>query len=267
MINEPPIRGRILDAAGRPLVENRVANVITVDRKLDEKKLDMIVDRLAELLQTPAKEIRKKLEDPRISPYTPVPVAFDVGYDKLAYVSRAPGGLPRGPGGADGDPRVPHGGVAAHVLGYVGEINEEELHRAAEVGEVRARRRHRQERRRADLRVRPARGAGQDARRGRRAGPRAPHLVEHTAEAGQGRQAHHRPRHAAARRAVAGAGDLRGQEHPGQEQQEEVREVQRARRRRVVLDATTGSVVAMASYPTYDPNEFATASRRRPGSR
>ena len=68
VINEPPIRGRILDAAGRPLVENRIANVITVDRKLDEKKLDMIVDRLAELLQTPAKEIRKKLEDPRISP-------------------------------------------------------------------------------------------------------------------------------------------------------------------------------------------------------
>jgi penicillin-binding protein 2 len=127
VINEPPIRGRILDAKGRPLVENRIANVITIDRKLDEKKLDLVVDRLAELLQTPAKDIRKKLADPRISPYTPVPVAYDVGYDKLAYVSEHREDFP----GVKAEPMAirsyVNGGVAAHVLGYVGEINEEEL--------------------------------------------------------------------------------------------------------------------------------------------
>src|SRR5215471_2409940 len=50
VINEPPIRGRILDDQGRVLVDNRIANVITIDRKLDQTKLKMVVDRLAELL-------------------------------------------------------------------------------------------------------------------------------------------------------------------------------------------------------------------------
>jgi penicillin-binding protein 2 len=127
VINEPPIRGRILDAKGRPLVENRIANVITIDRKLDGKKLDMVVGRLAELLQTPPKEIRKKLADPRISPYTAVPVAFDVGYDKLAYVSEHREDFP----GVKAQPMAIRSYVnnayAAHLLGYVGEINEDEL--------------------------------------------------------------------------------------------------------------------------------------------
>ena len=77
-INEPPIRGRILDDEGRVLVDNRVANVITVDRKLSHPERAMVVNRLAELLSKPATEIRKKLEDPRVSPYTDVPVAVDV---------------------------------------------------------------------------------------------------------------------------------------------------------------------------------------------
>ena len=53
-VNEPPIRGRILDAKGRVLVDNRIANVITIDRKLSPARRTMVVNRLAELLKTPA---------------------------------------------------------------------------------------------------------------------------------------------------------------------------------------------------------------------
>ena len=127
VVNEPPIRGRILDAKGRPLVENRIANVITMDRKLDPSKLKMVVNRLAELLTVSSADIRKKLDDPRVSPYTPVPVAVDVPFGALAYVSEHREDFP----GVSAEPLAirsyVNGSKAAHVLGYVGEINEQEL--------------------------------------------------------------------------------------------------------------------------------------------
>jgi penicillin-binding protein 2 len=127
VVNEPPIRGRILDANNNVLVDNRIANVITIDRKLSGARRSMVVNRLAELLKTPAATIRKKLEDPRVSPYTSVPVAVDVSYDDTAYVSEHREDFP----GVRAEPiairRYPNGQLAAHVLGYVGEINQAEL--------------------------------------------------------------------------------------------------------------------------------------------
>jgi penicillin-binding protein 2 len=127
VINEPPIRGRILDAQGRPLVENRIANVITIDRKLDPAKRTVVVNRLAELLTESSVDIRKKLDDPRVSPYTAVPVAFDVPATTLAYVSEHREDFP----GVRAEPlairNYVNGTTAAHVLGYVGEINADEL--------------------------------------------------------------------------------------------------------------------------------------------
>jgi penicillin-binding protein 2 len=126
-INEPPIRGRILDANGNVLVDNRIANVITIDRKLSGARRAMVVNRLAELLKTPSASIRKKLEDQRVSPYTSVPVAVDVSYEDTAYVSEHREDFP----GVRAEPiairRYRNGQLAAHVLGYVGEINQAEL--------------------------------------------------------------------------------------------------------------------------------------------
>jgi penicillin-binding protein 2 len=127
VINEPPIRGRILDAKGRPLVVNRIANVITIDRRLSKAKRTLVVNRLAELLAVKSADIRKKLEDQRVSPYTPVPVAVDVPAAALAYVSEHREDFP----GVRAQPlamrNYVNGKVGAQVLGYVGEINGEEL--------------------------------------------------------------------------------------------------------------------------------------------
>ena len=55
LVSEPPIRGRILDAKGRPLVDNRIVNVITIDRNVSSANRKMVVNRLAELLKVPAR--------------------------------------------------------------------------------------------------------------------------------------------------------------------------------------------------------------------
>jgi penicillin-binding protein 2 len=86
-IREPAIRGRILDAAGNVLVDNRVENDITVDRKISDTDKKKVLAKLSTLLGTPVAKLEVNLNDPRISPYTAVPVATDVAYDKLAWVA------------------------------------------------------------------------------------------------------------------------------------------------------------------------------------
>jgi len=120
-------RGRILDRRGRVLVDNRQVHVIAV--KLDEMGdgRAVVLDDLAVLLGlTPAKL------DARIAATTdavrPVPVAFDVPERTALYVwehqsTRFSGVY------ADLVPRrtYPHDRLAAHVIGYTGEITAEQL--------------------------------------------------------------------------------------------------------------------------------------------
>jgi len=129
VIQEPAVRGRILDAKGRVLVGNRVADVITFDRsaRLAAEDRKSVVGRLAELLGVSAKSIRKAIDDPRIAALAPVPVAVDVPLEKISFIAEHKEDFP----GVDAE-RVtireyPNGRLASHVLGYTGEINEEEL--------------------------------------------------------------------------------------------------------------------------------------------
>ena len=77
-VSEPAPRGRILDAKGRVLADNRVANVVTIDRRLEPSARKEVVAALAPLLGTTVEEIDERLDDARVSPYTPVPVGVDV---------------------------------------------------------------------------------------------------------------------------------------------------------------------------------------------
>jgi penicillin-binding protein 2 len=126
-IREPAVRGRVLDAKGAVLIDNRVANQITVDRKLTPHQLSADLLRLSALLDVPMKTLRARVNDARISPYTPVPVATDLPYEKLAYVSEHKADLPGVRAETVPVRRYPNGTVASHVLGYVGEINSNEL--------------------------------------------------------------------------------------------------------------------------------------------
>src|SRR5690348_9529659 len=71
-IREPAPRGRILDAHGNVLVDNRVENDITVDRKISAADRKRVLEKLSVKLQIPVAKLEANLNDPRISPYTPV---------------------------------------------------------------------------------------------------------------------------------------------------------------------------------------------------
>ncbi|MBM3675109.1 MAG: penicillin-binding protein 2 [Actinobacteria bacterium] len=131
-LQEPPLRGRIFDVKGRALVDNRIASAITIDRKITDEERGLVVPRLAELLGITVAEIEEKLDDPRVSPYTAVPIALDVPYETLVYVSEHQEDFPAVRGEQLAYRRYVNGSLGAHLLGYVGEINEDEL--AAQLG-------------------------------------------------------------------------------------------------------------------------------------
>lgn len=119
-------RGRILDRNGRILVDNRIVPTVVVDRDITSKHPD-VLPRLAMYLQTTPAELQKKMEDVRFSQYKPVPVAEDVKPAQVVYLREHQADFP-GVNVVQLSQRFyPNGVLAAHVLGYVGEINDKEL--------------------------------------------------------------------------------------------------------------------------------------------
>jgi len=119
-------RGRILDRKGRVLADNKVVLAVVADRDKVAKYPD-VLPRLSGLLEMTVDQIKERIADERFSPFKPVPVAVDVPKEKLIYFREHQADFP----GIDGiqlTERVyPNATLAAHVLGTVGQINDEEL--------------------------------------------------------------------------------------------------------------------------------------------
>lgn len=126
LIETEGTRGRILDRKGRVLVGNRVSNAVVVSRQSAAKRPE-ILGRLAPVLGVPEAELVKRVQDSRFSPFKPVPVAENVPKEKLIYIREHQSDFP----GVDGVQLTrrdyPEGQLGAQLLGYVGEINEKEL--------------------------------------------------------------------------------------------------------------------------------------------
>jgi penicillin-binding protein 2 len=126
VVTTPAPRGRILDRHGRVLVDNRYANVVTITRDEIENR-DAVLGRLSALLRIPVAELRARMANPRYSPYKPVPVAEDVPKETLVYISEHQDLFPGVEATRQAVRTYPNGTLAAHLLGYVGEINDVEL--------------------------------------------------------------------------------------------------------------------------------------------
>ena len=122
-------RGRILDRQGRVLVRNRAAWAITVKNAElgDKRQRDTVLDRLSNLLGVPRAKIDERLRDYNGSPLHGIPVAEDVPIDKLFYLSEHGDDFPGVEPEVVALRQYPQGTLAAHVLGYVGEISGDEL--------------------------------------------------------------------------------------------------------------------------------------------
>ncbi len=122
-------RGRILDRQGRVLVQNRAAWAITVKTTElgDKRQRDTVLGRLSSLLGVSRAKIDERLRDYNGSPLRGVPVAEDVPVHTLFYLSEHGDDFPGVEPEVVALRQYPHGTLAAHVLGYVGEVSSDEL--------------------------------------------------------------------------------------------------------------------------------------------
>lgn len=146
-----PVRGLILDQAGRPMVANRTTMLVSVDTRVLEEfpdKGESVLRELAKVLERPYSEISDRLiacgqpgaKSPPVcwdgSLFQPVPVAQDVENDvalkimertldfpgvtaKLAAIRTLP---------------QPFGVNLAHILGYVGPVTDLEIRNQRDLG-------------------------------------------------------------------------------------------------------------------------------------
>lgn len=127
LVDVPARRGRILDAHGRPLVDSRASLVITMNREQAGAAKEEILFRLSELLEVPAAELGARLDDTRYYAFSPIPIAIDVPKPVVLYLKEHGREFP-GIEVVELPVRTyPERSLAAHVLGYLGQISEEKL--------------------------------------------------------------------------------------------------------------------------------------------
>ncbi len=140
LVQVPAPRGRILDRNGQVLVDNRVAVMVAVERNafdnLPEAEGEDVLARLTAELnrvgqQVTADELRSRIFDERFSRYAPVPVAQDVPEDLKIYLEEHAGDFPSVSVQRTAVRSYPYGPLGANVVGYVGKINETELEAVA----------------------------------------------------------------------------------------------------------------------------------------
>ena len=261
---EPAVRGLVIDQAGRPLVSNRTSLVVTVDRQTLAREEDdgaAVVARLAQILDLPVEKISERLktcgsegaEPPPVcwngSPYQPIPIASDVNAQTALTIMEKRSDFPgvNAKLTAIREYPAPFNVNAAHILGYLGPVTEEQL---AEQGDSDAWDRLR----RTDVVGRSGVEDSYDAQlRGK---PGVTMLAVDTAGRVTGTLEEKPPQ----------SGDYLVSTIDAHLQsvveKELVGAVQRAQRQgypgdsaaAVVLDVRNGNVLAMASYPTYDPD-------------
>ena len=258
VVSQAP-RGHILAADGRELVVNRAALALTADRQLlvddaggpRDARAERTVRRLAELLDVDEATLLARIADVRYSPFRPVPIAIDVDPEAVLTV-RQNQELFAGISAETIPVRdYPEGDLAAHLVGYLGQISREELGEPTYVdyrGGDLIGRGGLEQAYEADLRGRGGqevyvvnrRGSVIDVQSRRDAQPGLDLVTWLDLDVQRAVE------EALAEGIVASRSIVR----------DDGRTLPSTAGSAIVLDARTGGVVAMASYPTYDPTEF-----------
>jgi penicillin-binding protein 2 len=125
----PANRGLIVDARGKTLVRNQLSLQVLVNRQELGDDTESVLLNLSEVLDVPVRRLSERLATKQYYLYQPVPVAGFIGVKKAAFIREHPERFP--PRAVQVVERAvreyPQGRTAAHILGHLGQIDTEEL--------------------------------------------------------------------------------------------------------------------------------------------
>lgn len=259
-------RGRILDRKGRALVTNRATLAVSVD-PADERIRDLIIRAqssnpdddptraeleetlggLAEMLGMTPQEVFAKVADSRVEALRPRVIAIDVPLDIVAQLSERQQDFPGVRIDETAVREYPFGSIGAHVLGYTGEISEEQLKASGdtagyELGDI------------------VGKAGAESQFESVLQGDKGRRLIEVNASGKPQRVVDEQP--PVTGRDVRLTIDIDVQKVAEQQLAAALEEAHRQNFDKakagaaVVVDVTTGEIIAMASAPTYDPSVF-----------
>lgn len=130
-IPQRDIRGRILDRHGKVLVDNRPSFTLSVLPE-ETPKLELLVPRLKDQLPIRWEEVESRLKWAHA--YRTIQLARDLTREQVAYVAERRWDLPGVFLDVEHVRHYKYGELAAHLFGYIGEINEDQLKEARSQG-------------------------------------------------------------------------------------------------------------------------------------
>lgn len=247
----PAVRGTIYDRNGTPLAQTTPVTSLVVDRQqLSSAERKTLETNLGNLLgKTPA-DVAKLIDNTNYEAFESVPVAKDIDLDKAIYVTEHRSEFPEVSVSRTAERRYPYNFQAADILGYLGQVNEADLeshegYQARDtIGKTGIEKMFESE-----LRGKPGKDKVEVDNQGREVNeitvtkPEAGHDVRLTVDLPT--------QQVAEESLIQGMEGARGLVDPdsGNYYEANAGAV-------VVLDARTGSVVAMASNPSFNPNDF-----------
>jgi penicillin-binding protein 2 len=145
-VRVPAPRGRIFDAKGNLLVDNKVITVVSIDKagleralpagRKPEERREMLTRLAVEISRsgrlTKVADIETALKNSQYAQIGEVPVALDVDKDLVVYIGERPDEFPGVKISQTTVRDYRYGTLAAHVLGYVGRINDTEYRERAD---------------------------------------------------------------------------------------------------------------------------------------
>jgi penicillin-binding protein 2 len=130
IIPKPPVRGNLFDRKGKVLATTRLSHSAYVwPRAQKEADWEEIRHLLAAILEMPAEEIQKRVEQGGYNYSSLIPIVPSLTPAQITAIEEYRHELKWVEVDVSKVRHYPHGKLAAHVLGYTGELDQEELER------------------------------------------------------------------------------------------------------------------------------------------
>lgn len=135
LIPKQPERGNIFDRKGKILASSRLSHSVYVWPIAPTKpQWTTTIKRLAQILNMPAAEIQKRMDKAGFNSPTLIRIARDLNPAQITALAESKNQLPEVEVFIETMRGYPNGQLAAHIIGYTGEMNDEQLAKKRQEG-------------------------------------------------------------------------------------------------------------------------------------